>query len=59
MKSAKAINIDTGEQQYFRSSCQAGKILDIESKCIRNIAAKETFRKSAKSRSTGIWYKFE
>lgn len=59
IRTVKSIDLNTKDEQEFRSSCQAGRALDIEPKVIRCIAAKEPYRKSAKSRTTGVWYTFE
>ena len=58
-RTVKAIHLGTKEETNYISSIQAGKSLNIEPKLIRCIAAKEEYRKSAKSRSTGDWYTFE
>ena len=58
-RSVKAIHLKTREETTYKSSVQAGKGLNIEPKLIRCIAAKEEYRKSAKSRSTNEWYTFE
>ena len=58
-RAVKAIHLETKNETDYISSVQAGKTLNIEPKLIRCIAAKEQYRKSAKSRSTDEWYTFE
>ena len=55
----KCINLETNEISIFKSSYQASKELNIDASLVRRIAAKDEYRKSAKSQTTAIFYTFE
>ena len=57
--SVKSTCLDTSEERTFTSIYQASKKLKVYPIAISKIINPENYRKTAKSKVTGLWYKFE